>query len=183
MPVQRLRLLRIVASRSETAGILEQPGEALLVQRGRPRILVLMCPCGCGEEITINLDSQAGPAWGHYLRGGSMTVYPSIWRETGCESHFIILRDRIYLFDRYEREEEGDWESLWDEPTIDESTVLQALPTSRLESVSSLAERLDALPWDVLRACRRLAKKELVTEGKGFERGNFRRLPFGSRSG
>src|SRR5438309_1731714 len=98
MRVHRLQFRGTVSSRSESSGMLRAPGDAVLVKRGRPRVLLLMCPCGCGEELAILLDDRAGPAWRFYLRGGSITVFPSVWRDTGCESHFILWKDRIYLF-------------------------------------------------------------------------------------
>src|SRR5438046_1670937 len=104
MRVQRLHLQGTVASRSDSSGMLRVAGDGVLVERGRPRVLLLMCPCGCGEELAIMLDDQAGPAWRFYRRGGSVTLFPSVWRDTGCESHFILWKDRIYLFGRLDTE-------------------------------------------------------------------------------
>jgi hypothetical protein len=58
----KLTLKGVVRSRRETAGLLKSPGDAILVERGTPRWLLLLCPCGCGAELPINLDSRTGPA-------------------------------------------------------------------------------------------------------------------------
>jgi hypothetical protein len=60
---------------------------------------VLSCPCGCGDEISVNLDPRTGPAWRTYQTARGFTLFPSIWRESGCKSHFIIWEDRILWLD------------------------------------------------------------------------------------
>lgn len=78
-------------SRVGAANLLVAPGDAVLITRGQPRWLLLRCPCGCGEEMPVNLDARAGKAWRLYRRPHSgLTLFPSVWRDTGCESHFVI---------------------------------------------------------------------------------------------
>lgn len=90
MPVVKLNLIRTVASLAEATPLLRAPGDAALVLRGRPRLLVLECACGCGERFPINLDDRAGPAWRMYSQTDrGLSVFPSIWRDTGCQSHYI----------------------------------------------------------------------------------------------
>src|ERR1039457_1764232 len=91
-------LKSVVGSRAEAEGLLRMPGDAVLIQRGQPRWLLLKCPCGCGDEIPLKLDQRAGKSW--RLDGdakSAVTLFPSVWRDTGCRSHFIIWRDRILL--------------------------------------------------------------------------------------
>jgi hypothetical protein len=176
MRVEHLQLRGTVTSRSDTGGMLRVAGDAVLVERGRPRILVIMCPCGCGEELAINLDGQAGPAWRLYRRRGSCTLFPSVWRETGCESHFIVWKDQIYLFGFSEDEAHDERDELSSNgATISRELVLDALSRKSLESVSAIADRLDALPWDVLVVCRRLVAEGTAVEGTRAKRGQFRR--------
>src|SRR5258708_2177168 len=87
-----------LSSREGISAYLKKPGDGVIVERGRPRWLILACPCGCGSQIPVNLDSRAGPAWRLYRRRSGVTVYPSVWRDSDCESHFIIAHNRIYLF-------------------------------------------------------------------------------------
>ena len=173
MTTLRLNLKGVVSSRSDTTGMLNVAGDAVLVERGRPRLLVLMCPCGCGEIYATNLDGQAGKSWRLYRKGGSITIYPSIWRDTGCESHFIISKSKIFLFGRWGND--GD-DGLWaNEDTPNRDDVLTAMSRETLESAVMIADRIDALPWDVLNVCRRLVKEGIAVEGAKDQRGKFRR--------
>src|SRR5258708_7376675 len=61
-----LALKSTVESRASAADLLKSPGDAVLIQRGQPRWLILKCPCGCGDEIPVNLDRRAGKAWRFY---------------------------------------------------------------------------------------------------------------------
>jgi hypothetical protein len=152
--------------------MLKAPGDAVLVERNRPRLLLLSCPCGCGEEFPINLDSRAGPAWRLYRnKRRELSLFPSVWRESGCESHYIIWRNRIYLFGQYE----DAFDNQQAEET-DASTDIVRRQLSKKEWVpfAVLADRLGMIPWDVLVICRRLKRVGVVEEGNGKLRGTFR---------
>jgi hypothetical protein len=159
------------SSRVEGLDLLRAPGDAVLIVRGTPRWLILRCPCGCGDNIPINLDSRAGEAWRIYGPSGrGLTLFPSVWRETGCESHFVIWRDRISLIGSYDEH-------------IDPERVSSAIferilshwqkgaPRSYVEFADSVSE----VPWDVLHACRALVREGKMTEGTGKRRGWFKR--------
>jgi hypothetical protein len=170
---RRIRWRGTVDSRSEASSLLKLPGDAVLVQRGRPRWLVLSCPCGCGEQLPVNLDARAGPAWRFYRSGPAITLFPSVWRESGCESHFIIWRDDILLFGRYE---DDLVEEATSAATDLRDAVLRRLPPSgQLTPFSDIAEALDAIPWDVLMACRKLVRSGVACEGTQKQRGSFGR--------
>ena len=173
--ILQVRLRHTVSSRSEASTYLKSPGDAVLVERGRPRFLLLCCPCGCGEQFPINLDVRAGPAWRLYRVGlGGLSLYPSVWRESGCKSHYIIWRDKILLFGH--NEEDFDTVPPQDEITRLIDAVYKQLPPTGLIPFAELAESLNAVPWDVLTACRRLARLGQAWEGKGKQRGSFGRL-------
>jgi hypothetical protein len=176
MTIRRdLRFLGVISTRAEASGLLSAPGDAVLIKRGRPRLFLLLCPCGCGEEFPINLDTRAGPAWRLYGQGRtSLSLFPSVWRESGCESHFIIWRNKILLFGQYD-------EDIDSSPQVDETTKLndavrEQLPDSGLISFPEIAEALGEVPWDVLTVCRQLVREGLVREGKGKHRGSFGRV-------
>jgi hypothetical protein len=58
---------------------------------------VMLCPCGCNEVIHLNLLPEGRPKWTHrFDRNGSITITPSIWRTTGCNSHFFVTAGRIH---------------------------------------------------------------------------------------
>src|SRR5580700_2686245 len=94
---KRFTIKARVGSRANASSHLTRPGDAVIVDRQGPRWLILCCPCGCGAEVPVNLDRRAGPAWRLYESPKGMSVYPSVWRDTDCKSHFIIWRDNILL--------------------------------------------------------------------------------------
>ena len=171
MSTRLLRFRGTVTSRSEASGQLQAPGDAVLVERGRPRLLLLSCPCGCGEVFPINLDERAGPAWRLYAGNRGITLFPSVWRESGCRSHYIIWRDRILLFGQ--NEDEFETVTQGDELADLAKQVLACLPAEGLVQFADIATDLGAIPWDVLTACRRLVRQGLAREGLGNQRGAF----------
>ena len=182
-PGQTLNLRGIVSSRGDVGSMLKAPGDAVLVERARPRLLLLSCPCGCREEFPINLDPRAGPAWRLYRRssvtrrGGapsreSLSVYPSIWRESGCQSHYIIWDNRILLFGRGEDDYAEGEQAPADSMT---EAVFAQLPRNGLTSALIIADAIGAIPWEVLGVCRRLVTSARAYEGTSKQRGWFGR--------
>lgn len=168
---QQLEVLGAVSSRGEVEGRLSVPGQAMIVERGIARLLILACPCGCADEIVVNLDRRAGPAWRLYGNGQNLSVFPSVWRESGCCSHFIIWRGRIHLFDQYLDGDIAD--SADNSPALSEAPVRGMLDVN-MQDYIQIAERLDAIPWDVLLVCRKLVRSGLAVEGEGDLRGFFK---------
>jgi hypothetical protein len=163
-----------VSSRSEVAGLLVNPGDAVIVDRGVPRWLLMRCPCGCGEDIPVNLDVRAGKAWRIYEDAKTgVSVYPSVWRDTGCESHFVIRRNQIYMFSHGDDE----YQSSYDKAEMSKlaQKVISRWPATGFVRFPEAADALGELPWDVLDACRLLAKTGALVEGVGQMRGFFRR--------
>jgi|SRR6267154_681817 len=167
-------LKAVVESRAEIAGQLKSPGDAVLVQRGQPRWLLLKCPCGCGEDIPVNLDRRAGKAWRLYSeKKTGLTLFPSVWRDTGCGSHFIVWRNQILLFGTSE-DEMGL--SRADPQLLSlASRVLEKWPSGEWTTYVDVADLLREIPWDVLDACRHLARVGSLIEGRGRHHGMFRR--------
>ena len=164
-----LAFLGQTEGRGEASQLLKKPGDAVVVFRGQPRWFVLSCPCGCGEEISVNLDHRTGPAWRSYQTAHGFTLFPSIWREIGCRSHFIIWADRILWFDG------ADFE--FDESYLEQEVL--PLLTSRERSYEELAAVLQQIPWGVLSAARGLVRRGLAIEGTNQRRGWFRVSPEG----
>ncbi len=172
--VDVIRFQGTVESRREAFGLLKAPGDAVLIARGRPRVLVLSCPCGCGDHFPINLDPHAGPAWHLYgTTQRKLSLYPSVRRKSDCKSHYVIWRNKIFLFGRYE----DDFDAL---PPSDDTirlieTVWERLPQIGLVPFFEIADAIGAIPWDVLIVCRRLEKSGAAREGVGKQRGSFGR--------
>ena len=61
--------------------------------------VALQCPCRCRAIIQLNLLAEAEPRWNLALhRDETVTLYPSIWRQKGCRSHFFIRRGKVEWF-------------------------------------------------------------------------------------
>ena len=146
-----------VENRDDATPLLKRPGDTVMVVRGAPRMLVMKCPSGCGDNLIINLDRRTGYAWRLYQRRKDLTLYPSYWREDGCRSHFIVWNSHIYWCHGWESDESESWSV----SSAIEDVVLSALPSSEFINYETLAERLELVPWETLQACR-----QLVTQGK-----------------
>lgn len=171
---RKISLKAEVTSRAGVTDLLQAPGDAVLIERGVPRWLMIKCPCGCGEEIPVNLDKRAGKAWRLYRNKEGLTLFPSVWRDTGCEAHFIIWRDQIVTFG-------GDLSSANSPgPSLDLTDLarrtLAAWPSGAYVSYVDVADQLGEIPWDVQEACSRLVAAGFLIEGKGAVRGTFRKV-------
>lgn len=68
----------------------------LVGDSGRPWKAMLLCPCGCGETIELNLTPPGKPLWTLRLDADhKTTIHPSVWRKVGCRSHFWIRSGAI----------------------------------------------------------------------------------------
>jgi hypothetical protein len=166
--VDRIRWRGIVESRADASEVLPNTGDVALVSRGgKDRWLVFRCPSGCGTELPINLDERVGPAWRLYNPGSQMSLYPSVWRDSGCGAHFIVSRGRLWLL------REDDWAS-WgrsvDEDLIE--SVANAL-TDSLTHYFDIAISIGAEPWETLWACRLLVSRGSAVLGADRDRSRF----------
>lgn len=173
MKRSKINLKAEVTSRAGVSDLLQAPGDAVLIHRGVPRWLIIKCPCGCGEEIPVNLDRRADKAWRIYRNATGLTLFPSVWRDTGCEAHFIIWRNEIVTFGGGAS---GNSPALSLDLTDLARRVLAAWPPKELVPYVDMADQLGEIPWDVQEACFRLVGAGLMAEGKGPARGNFRKL-------
>lgn len=162
----KLRLRGTVAHRHEADEFLEQPGDAVHVVRGVSRSLAMVCPDGCGEKLTINLDSRTGPAW-KFFTGDGGSLFPSVWRDTGCKSHFILWRARIYWCDRREILEAPDPQLV---------SCVYAQLNSQLTDYVVIAQALNEVPWAVLSACDTLCASGRAERGSGRLQSAYRRI-------
>lgn len=92
-----------VRTQDEALEVLAGKDTLVMVERGKPRSLKLRCPCGADHILTVNLDQAAGLAWRLNITGSSVSLFPSVWLETGCRCHFILRRNRIYIYRRSAR--------------------------------------------------------------------------------
>jgi hypothetical protein len=157
-----------VEQRHEANPLLTTSGDAALVHRGVLRSLAMACPDGCGELLTINLDARAGKAWRAYGSQEELSLFPSVWRETGCKSHFILWRSKIYWC---------DWGDELDTPMDNVVERVRGHLSTELASYAAIADAMQLVPWAVLSACHQLVREGVAQEGENKRRGHFRTNP------
>ena len=56
----------------------------------------MICPCGCGAILHMNLLPDERPCWTVTQHGdGTATLHPSVWRKKDCRSHFWFRQGRV----------------------------------------------------------------------------------------
>lgn len=167
---RRASLKGVVPSHSDAIARVVEPGDIALVKRGVVRSAVMRCPDGCGEVITLNLDPRTDKAWRLYQSPDGLTLFPSVWRTTGCQSHFVLWNDILYWIDVLDIEEIS--------PPIEkqlEDRVWAVLKPDALTGFVEIADGLGEIPWAVMDACKRLVKSKRAVAGKGSLKTSFKR--------
>lgn len=58
--------------------------------------VTMKCPCGCGETIQLSLERDSSPRWQLTEHSnGTISLYPSVWRNKRCLAHFWIRHSTI----------------------------------------------------------------------------------------
>lgn len=153
-----VRMVGQVERYADSLRLLKNPGEYVIVDRGVPRSVVMSCPEGCGDTITLNLDKRAGRAWGIYGDRKRLSMYPSVWRNNGCRAHFILWAGKILwcMIEDYPR------------PMVERSVIEEVrrhLPLARYVYYEDLAVEANLNPWEVLWACDELVAKGAASRG------------------
>ena len=168
MRAPSFNIVEIAERYSEAVVLLKQPGDCAIIERGGlRRQIIIFCPDGCGERLSINLDPGSGRAWQLYQRRGMWSLFPSIDKTSGCLSHFILWSGRILWCDFQGSGTEPEW------PHEFADDVLKAIDRHGSVHYLRVAEELDEVPWDILAVCRHLVCKGLLIEGKDLDRSVF----------
>lgn len=62
-----------------------------------PTFGYLLCPCGCGETLHLRFLPDRRPRWDVDIGAdGAVSLTPSVWRQVGCRSHFILKEGKIH---------------------------------------------------------------------------------------
>jgi hypothetical protein len=62
-----------------------------------PSFGYMLCPCGCRETLHVRFLPDRRPRWDLQIEiGGAVSLKPSVWRQVGCRSHFILSKGRVY---------------------------------------------------------------------------------------
>jgi hypothetical protein len=88
--------LQSFEDRSAAANAARRNGVAALVRvADRDKWLLLRCPCGCGQQIALNLMHSHNPFWRIEVRSrASFSVHPSV-DSTTCGAHFWLRDGRV----------------------------------------------------------------------------------------
>jgi hypothetical protein len=69
----------------------------LVEEDGYQEQAAMMCPCGCGSVLHMNLLADERPCWRVTRHeDGTASLHPSVWRNKECSSHFWLRRSRIH---------------------------------------------------------------------------------------
>ena len=68
----------------------------VITEDGLPWYASLLCPCGCGVMLHMNLLTDDRPCWTliHHWSGLS-SLYPSVKRIKTCRAHFWFIKGRV----------------------------------------------------------------------------------------
>ena len=56
----------------------------------------MLCPCGCGKVLEMNLLSDAQPCWTFTESAeGLATLHPSVLLKTDCGAHFWLQKGKV----------------------------------------------------------------------------------------
>lgn len=57
----------------------------------------MLCPCRCGSMIELLVIPGAKPRWDVDIdKKGRPSLKPSVWRQSGCRSHFWLRNGRVF---------------------------------------------------------------------------------------
>lgn len=68
----------------------------VVVDRDGERNVVFQCPCGCAEILVINVDARLQQSWRLRRSRKGLSLIPSVWRTSGCRSHFVLWDSRVW---------------------------------------------------------------------------------------
>jgi hypothetical protein len=62
-----------------------------------PSFGYMLCPCGCGETLHLRFLPDRRPRWDVEIEiDGAVSLTPSVWRQVGCRSHFVLTRGKVH---------------------------------------------------------------------------------------
>lgn len=90
--------LKIFEERRLAAAAAKAPSVAAMVRSGNMnKWLLFMCPCGCSQQIALNLMEGHTPRWRVDIHSPtSFSVHPSV-DATSCGAHFL-LRNGVVIW-------------------------------------------------------------------------------------
>jgi len=75
---------------------LEKRALYIVEEDGFEEQAALLCPCGCGRVLHMNLLTDERPCWRATRHpNGTASLHPSVWRKKDCGSHFWFRKGRV----------------------------------------------------------------------------------------
>jgi hypothetical protein len=69
----------------------------VVTEDGAPWSAAMLCPCGCGETLHMNLLPDERPVWKLSVDGaGFGTLHPSVHRLKWCRAHFWFRAGKVH---------------------------------------------------------------------------------------
>jgi hypothetical protein len=102
---------------TEASKLLKRGVLVLIIPNERAKSLKFLCPCGCGETVSVNLMAEAGRAWRvAFEPKHGLSLWPSVWLTTGCRSHFILRHNKArLLLGKMPRRPDTEFEKWWND--------------------------------------------------------------------
>lgn len=76
--------------------VLEERVLYVVEEDGYQEQAAMICPCGCGSTLHMNLLRDERPCWAVTLHpNGTASLHPSVWRKKECGSHFWYRKGRV----------------------------------------------------------------------------------------
>lgn len=64
-----------------------------------PKLLVFLCPCGCGAIRKISVSPSVYPSWVLKIRAGKgVSLFPSVALDVECRAHFVLRDNVAYVY-------------------------------------------------------------------------------------
>ena len=97
---QRRALVRVVVSEGALSSDLKSKTLYIVTEEGVAWQAAIICPCGCGDKLDLNLLPDERPCWRVRIGpSGAASLHPSVWRTEGCRSHFFLRDGHITWVD------------------------------------------------------------------------------------
>ena len=98
MPIATYPRTIRVPTQAEARTKLTDKNVVIVESKAGPKCLLMKCPCGCVETLVVNLMASVGRAWQARVdRKGQLSLWPSVVRQSGCRSHFMLSHGQAYL--------------------------------------------------------------------------------------
>ena len=88
--------MKVFDDRRAAAIAARRPGVAALVRvEDNDKWCLFACPCGCDQQIALNLMKSHSPRWRVDAESDTtLSIYPSVESRT-CGAHFLVRRGKV----------------------------------------------------------------------------------------